>query len=220
MRRQSKTPSARPTSTSSCTAIRTGPDATCCKWTAAGASAGCCPTGTATTPTRRAAAGWSSTATASSCTTSTPPDTSQRKKTGPWPGFFCATDAGSMRRQPDGHHDAERDAVPGEAPVRVVGHEAQHGPHHHQGAEERGHEADGDAGDILAAEQVDIAVHVVRGRAQHGRHGQEERELGGRLALDAGDHATDDGGAGPRGARDHRHALRHAHAQRLLPGDL
>ncbi|KAG1270399.1 hypothetical protein G6F65_013137 [Rhizopus arrhizus] len=134
--------------------------------------------------------------------------------------FFIPSPEGLAGEDPGRHHRTEHDAVPGEHAVGVVGHEAQHGAHHHHRAQEGGNETHGDAGQVVLGQHAEVLVHVEDGRAQHRGHGQEERELGGRLTLNAGDHAADDGGARTRGARDHGKTLRHAHAQRLLPGDL
>ncbi len=100
----------------------------------------------------------------------------------------------------------------------MVADELQQGTHRQHGEDERGDEADGEHRQVLGAEQVAVHVSGIDRRADHGRHRQEERELGGRLARKAEQQAADDGRAGPRGAGDHRQALGTADLQGVLPG--
>src|SRR5690606_21525847 len=110
----------------------------------AAANAGCCPTGTATTPSRHAEAGWSSTATGRFFTTWKPPDSK-----GGAGAALCGGPARLLAQQPDCHDDSQGDAIPGKALVGVVGHEPQHGPHHHQRAQESGDEPYRDGRQVL-----------------------------------------------------------------------
>ena len=92
--------------------------------------------------------------------------------------------------------------------------------HRNHREDERGDEADGEHREVSRHEQVAVLVARVHRRADHGRHGQEERELGGGLARQAEQQAADDRRAGARGARNHRQALGEADFQGVFPGDV
>src|SRR5204862_4155400 len=70
------------------------------------------------------------------------------------------------------------------------------------------------------AELVVMLGELENGRAEHGRHGEEEAELGGGAPLDAEREAAENGRARAADARDHREALDEADADRLAEADV
>ncbi|MNH02815.1 hypothetical protein D3C79_620610 [compost metagenome] len=99
----------------------------------------------------------------------------------------------------------------------MVGDELEQATYRDHGENERHHEADGKYREVVGLEQLAVFVARVHGGTDHGRHGQEERELGGRLARQAEQQAADDGGAGTRGTRHQRQALGAANLQGIAP---
>ncbi|MNC24459.1 hypothetical protein D3C75_725140 [compost metagenome] len=99
----------------------------------------------------------------------------------------------------------------------MVGDELEQRTHGDHGEDERGHEADGEHRQVAGLEQLTVLVTRIHCCADHGRHRQKERELGGRLARQAEQQAADDGGPGTRRARDHCQALDEADLQGMAP---
>ena len=113
-------------------------------------------------------------------------------------------------RQRDQPERADDDAPPGEQREAVALHVAEERLHHDPGADERHREADRDQDRIARAHLAVGLVEIVGEGAGHGRHGEPERELGGRAPVGAEQHGADDGRARARHAGDHREALHEA----------
>ena len=111
---------------------------------------------------------------------------------------------------PSSEHDEARepgrsdhDPPPPEGREAVPGHVGQKSPHHEERRDEGGDESGRDEGHVVEGENPVVLQEIVREGARHGRHGEEEREFGGRALLRAEQHGTGDGCAGARHARHH-----------------
>jgi hypothetical protein len=98
--------------------------------------------------------------------------------------------------------------------------EAQQPAHAEEGGDEGGGAADGPQAEVVGHQQVAFLPGLVGAGGHQRRHGEEEGELGGRLAREAEQQAADDGGAGARGAGDQRAGLGQAELERVHRGQL
>lgn len=114
---------------------------------------------------------------------------------------------------------AKDNAIPGKYIEIMAGHIADQTAHR-ESADESGDEAYAYHRYIGGGELVPVLVHVVESRREHGRHSQEKGKLGGHLAIQAEQHAADNGGARARSTRHHGKHLGDADLQRVLPAHI
>jgi len=95
----------------------------------------------------------------------------------------------------------------------VRGDVAQQPAHANPSADERQHQAHGKHRCVGNAQQLTLFVQAVRPCTDERGNGQVKRKVGGRLARQAQQHATNDGRAAAAGAGNHGQALHQAHFQ-------
>src|SRR5262249_51854132 len=128
------------------------------------------------------------------------PRAARRSRTPPRDLVIEGRSEGSSRalaseREPDEHRDTRGDAIPAEGPQVVRLDEAQERTDHDECADERGEEAHGQGDRPARVEIVATLPEREEAGGVERRESEEERELGGRAALETDDQAGEDGRA-------------------------